>query len=225
MIKKEDGWHVIDSRAGRMDVVDFYEDKLAIIFSDKPAIGGAGVSNLGPSPLPSDKPRPAERTRLPFHHRRQLRRHVAMEGIARGSLGRVDDQFIGPPIDPSKDDQAYKARYQGGYWNDPGRAIYSYNYKFFPKDYKGPVEVIKLPKDWKKTQDQLGKISFDPNVSDDENGRWNMFEDEVESYTKEADAKIPVGTVMPGVLISGKVRRRPRRPARRRALARRLLDA
>ena len=35
-----------------MDVVDFYEDKLAIIFSDKPAIGGAGVSNLGPSPFP-----------------------------------------------------------------------------------------------------------------------------------------------------------------------------
>ena len=52
MIKKEDGWHVMDSRAGRMDVVDFYEDKLAIIFSDKPALGGAGVSNLGPLPCP-----------------------------------------------------------------------------------------------------------------------------------------------------------------------------
>jgi hypothetical protein len=120
-----------------------------------------------------------------------------------GSLGRVDDQFIGPPYDPSKDEQAYKARYQGGYWNDPGRAFYSYNYKFFDKNYKGPVEVLKLPKDWKKTQDQLGKISLDPNTSDDENGRWNMFENEVEPYTKEADAKIPVGTVMPGVLISG----------------------
>ena len=55
MIKKADGWHVVDSRAGMMDVVDFYEDKLAIIFSDKPALGGAGVSNLGPAPI-SDRP-------------------------------------------------------------------------------------------------------------------------------------------------------------------------
>jgi hypothetical protein len=30
-----------------------------------------------------------------------------------------------------------------------------------------------------------------------------MFETESEAYTKEADAKIPLGTVLPGVLISG----------------------
>ena len=46
-------------------------------------IGGAGVSNLGPAPLPADKPRPLQRARLPLHHRRQLRRHVAVEGLAR----------------------------------------------------------------------------------------------------------------------------------------------
>jgi hypothetical protein len=30
-----------------------------------------------------------------------------------------------------------------------------------------------------------------------------MFENEVQPYSKEEDAKIPVGTVMPGVLIAG----------------------
>jgi hypothetical protein len=204
MVKKEDGWHVFDSRAGRMDVVDFYEDKLAIIFSDKPALGGAGVSNLGPAPLPADKPRPLNERGFHFTTDGSFVDMWQWKASRGGMLGRVDDQFIGPPYDPSKDDAAYKARYQGGYWNDPGKTIYSYNYKFFPKDYQGPVEVLKLPKDWKKTQDQLGKISFDPNTSDDENGRWNMFEDEVQPYSKEEDAKIPVGTVMPGVLISGK---------------------
>jgi cytochrome b subunit of formate dehydrogenase len=204
MVKKEDGWHVMDSRAGRMDVVDFYEDKLAIIFADKPAIGGANVSNLGPSPLPADKPKPLNERGFHFTHDGSFVDMWQWKASRGGMLGRVDDQFIGPPYDPSKDEQAYKARYQGGYWNDPGKAIYSYNYKFFDKNYKGPVEVLKLPKDWKKTQDQLGKVSFDPNFSDDEGGRWNMFEDEVEPYTKEADAKIPVGTVMPGVLIAGK---------------------
>ena len=204
MVKKADGWHVMDDRAGRMDVVDFYEDKLAIIFADKPAIGGSGVSNLGPSPLPSDKPRPLNERGFHFTTDGSFMDLWQWKASRGGMLGRVDDQFMGPPYDPTPDDQAYKARYQGGYWNDPGRTIYSYNYKFFPKEYKGPVEVIKLPKDWKKTQDQLGKISFDPNTSDDENSRWNMFEDEVQPYSKEEDAKIPVGTVMPGVLISGK---------------------
>jgi hypothetical protein len=204
MIKKEDGWHVVDNRAGMMDVVDFYEDKLAIIFSDKPAIGGSGISNLGPSPLPSDKPRPLNERGFHFTTDGSFVDMWQWKASRGGSLGRVDDQFIGPPYDPSKDEQAYKARYQGGYWNDPGRAIYSYNYKFFPKGYKGPLDVIKLPKDWRKTQAQLGKISFDPNTSDDEDARWNMFEDEVIPYSKEEDAKIPVDTVMPGVLISGK---------------------
>ena len=83
MIKKEDGWHVADSRAGMMDVVDFYEDKLAVIFSDKPAIGGAGVSNLGPAPLPSDKPKPLNERGFHFTTDGSYRRHVAVEGLAR----------------------------------------------------------------------------------------------------------------------------------------------
>jgi hypothetical protein len=187
-----------------MDVVGFYEDKLAIIFSDKPAIGGAGVSNLGPAPLPADKPRPLNERGFHFTTDGSFVDMWQWKASRGGMLGRVDDQFIGPPYEPSKDEAAYMARYQGGYWNDPGKTIYSYNFKFFKKGYEGPLDVVKLPKDWKKTQDQLGKISFDPNTSDDENSRWNMLEDEVQPYSKEEDAKIPVGTVMPGVLISGK---------------------
>jgi hypothetical protein len=204
MIKKEDGWYLFDKRASRMDVVGFYEDKLAILFSDTADLGGSGVSNLGPSPLPADKPRPLNERGFHFTNDGSIKDLWQWKASRGGMLGRVDDQFMGPPYEPSKDDAAYMARYQGGYWNDPGRTIYSYNFKFFKKDYEGPVEVVKLPKDWKKTQDQLGKISFDPNTSDDENSRWNMFEDEVQPYSKEEDAKIPVGTVMPGVLISGK---------------------
>ena len=204
MIKKEDGWHVIDSRAGRMDVIDFYEDKLAIIFSDNPSLGGAGVSRLGPNPLPADKPRPLNERGLHYTTDGSVVDLWQWKASRGGMLGRVDDQFMGPPYEPSKDDRAGMGRYQGGYWNDPGRAYYSYNYKFFPKDHKGPVDVLRLPKDWKATLAQLGKFDLNPESSDDENGRWNMSESETEPYTKEADAKIPVGTVMPGVLIMGK---------------------
>src|SRR5215211_6149592 len=43
----------------------------------------------------------------------------------------------------------------------------------------------------------------DPNKSDDENSRWWMTEAETAPYSKELDDKIPVGTVLPGVLIMG----------------------
>ena len=143
MVKKADGWHVIDTRADMMDVIDFYEDKLAIIFSDKPAIGGAGVSNLGPAPLPADKPKPLNERG--FHYTTDgiyvdMWQWKASRG---GMLGRVDDQYIGPPRDVSPDEAAYRARYQGGYWNDPGRAYYSLQLQGLSRrDYKGPVEVI-----------------------------------------------------------------------------------
>ena len=203
MIKKEDGWHVVDSRAGRMDVVDFYEDKLAIIFSEKPAIGGAGVSNLGPAPLPADKPRPLNERGFHFTTDGSFVDMWQWKASRGGMLGRVDDQYIGPPRDVSADEAAYRARYQGGYWNDPGRAYYSYNYKGFAKDYQGPVEVIRLPKDWKKAQDGLGRFTLDPNKTDDESGSWSININDTDPYTKEADAKIPIGTVMPGVIIAG----------------------
>ena len=38
----------------------------------------------------------------------------------------------------------------------------------------GPGRGHPLPKDWKKTQDRLGKFTLDPNTSDDENGSWSI---------------------------------------------------
>jgi hypothetical protein len=203
LIKKEDGWHVLDDRAGRMDVVGFYEDKFAAVFSDTPDLGGAGISHLGSHPLPADKPRPLNERGFHYTTDGSYRDMWQWKASRGGMLGRVDDQYFGPPYEPSKAEHEYNARYQGGYWNDPGRGYYSYNYKFFKKDYHGPVELIRLPKDWKATVAHLGKFNLDPESIDDENGRWNMFENETELYTKEADAKIPVGTVIPGVLIIG----------------------
>jgi cytochrome b561 len=202
IIKKEDGWHPLDDRAGFQDAVDFYEDKLAVIFSDNPSIGGAGATKLGADPLPG-KPMPINGRGF----------HYTTDGsyidmwqwkVSRGGmLGRVDSQYIGPPYAPTLDEQNYNARYQGGYWNKPGRSLYSYNFKFIRKDAKGPLTPLRLPKDWKAQVAALGKFDLDPNSSDDETGRWYMFDWESEPYTPEADAMIPVGTVLPGVIIAG----------------------
>jgi cytochrome b561 len=202
IIKKEDGWHALDDRAGLQDAVDFYEDKLAVILSDNSSLGGAGATNLGAAPLPN-KPMPINGRG--FHYTTDgsyvdMWQWKASRG---GMLGHVDSQYIGPPYAPTLDEQNYNARYQGGYWNKPGRSLYSYNFKFIHKNAKGPLTPLRLPKDWKAQVAALGKFDLDPNSSDDENGRWYMFDWESEPYTPEADAMIPVGTVLPGVIIAG----------------------
>jgi cytochrome b subunit of formate dehydrogenase len=205
IIKREDGWHVLDIRTNRQDVVDYYEDKLAIIFSDNPSLGGAGSTFLGSHPLPDDKPRPINERGFHYTTDGSYMDMWQWKASRGGMLGRVDSQYFGPPYEPSKDETNYDARYQAGYWNKPGRSLYSYNFKFIRKDAdpNAPATIIRLPKDWKAQVAALGKYDLDPNSSDDENGRWYMFQDESEPYTPEADAKIPVGTVLPGVIING----------------------
>jgi Ethylbenzene dehydrogenase len=121
-----------------------------------------------------------------------------------GHLGWVDDQYFGAPRDATPAETAGEARYQAGYWNDPGRAFYRYNYVGEPPGgYRGPVKIERLPKDWKATVAALGKLDLDPDSSDEEGSKWWMMEGDTVPYSPQADAQIPVGTVIPGVLISG----------------------
>ena len=203
IIKREDGWYALDKNAGKQDVVDYYEDKIAVVFSDTPSLGGSGATYLGPDPLPPDKPRPINERGFHYTTDGSIIDMWQWKASRGGLLGHVDSQYITTPYEPSKEDLSYDARYQAGYWNKPGRTIYSYNFKFIRKDHVGPITVLRLPKDWKAQVAALGKYDLDPNSSDDENGRWYMFEEESEPFTPEADAKIPVGTVLPGVIISG----------------------
>jgi cytochrome b subunit of formate dehydrogenase len=203
IIKREDGWYNLDKNAEKQDAVDFYEDKISVIFSDNPSLGGSGVTFLGSHPLPDDKPRPLNERGFHYTTDGSIIDMWQWKASRGGLLGHVDSQYITSPYEPSKDEANYNARYQGGYWNKPGRTIYSYNFKFIRKDHVGPITVLRLPLDWKAQVAALGKYDLDPNSSDDENGRWYMFEEESEPYTPEADAKIPIGTVLPGVIISG----------------------
>ena len=57
MVKREDGWHLIDPETSSADTVNFYEDKFAVLFSRSDAFGNGGSTHLGPKPL-GDKPAP-----------------------------------------------------------------------------------------------------------------------------------------------------------------------
>ena len=169
MIKKEDGWHVVGNRVDNADVTDFYEDKFAILFAKNDGFGNAGTTHMGKTPL-SDRKLPAAINERGLHYTTDgsfvdVWQWKASRG---GGLGVVDDQYFGPPRDATPGEASGKARYQGGYWNDPGRAFYSYNYKI-DVGHRGPVpQLSRLPKDLGATVAALGQFDLDPESSDTE---------------------------------------------------------
>lgn len=206
LIKKDDGWYTLDEGNDRADVNKFYEDKFAILFADKPHLGGAGSTGFGPNPVAD---RPATLHGRGFHYTTDgstmdLWQWKASRG---GVLGRVDDQYFGPVREATEAEKTGNGRYQAGYWNDPGRAFYSYNNNFerkhAPGEKRRPVKLSRLPKDVAATIAAMGKYDLNPDSSDPEESRWFMTEADTEPYTAEKDAQIPVGTVLPGVLIMG----------------------
>jgi cytochrome b561 len=203
LIKQADGWHMLASHSDIANVADFYEDKLAIGFSRSPTFGSGESTYMGTDPLPG-LPKPLHGMGYHYTADGNVMDVWQWKASRGGHLGRVDDQYFDTPREPTPDEAAGKTRYQAGYWNDPGRAFYSYNYKSEPPGgYRGPVGIYRLPKDWKAMEAALGSNRLDPTKSDDEGAHWWMTEEETVPYSPEVDAQIPVGTVMPGVLISG----------------------
>ena len=205
LIKKEDGWHIVADNTFTDDVTGFYEDKFAVIFSTVNEFGSGGVSNLGSKP---HKDYPGSRNGRGLHytdgHMVDMWQWKASRG---GLLGEVDDMYIGPPRTPTANEASQLNRYQAGYWGDPGDTPYTYNFKLYrPSEYKEdtPVEILRLPKDYQDMNRRMGTWNPQPGGSADAGSTWWMFLDDSVPYSKEEDAKIPVGTIIPAVLITGK---------------------
>jgi len=203
LVKREDGWHLAHNGADIADETDFYEDKLSVIFSRSQAFGGGGATHLGPQPM-ADKPGALNSRGLHYTTDGSYIDMWQWKASRGGLLGRVDDQFIGPPMEPKEADWNKTARYQGGYTGDPGNAFYVYNFGSEPPGgFRGPVTVKRLPVDYRQTVAKLKTFDLNPESSDSEGAQWWMTEAETVPYSPELDATIPVGTVIPGVLIMG----------------------
>ncbi len=204
MIKQADGWHHLADNPYIDDVTTFYEDKFAVIFSPTAVFGAGGVAHFGPKPLADY---PGSRNGRGLHYTDGTIIDMWQWKPSRGGLlGHVDDMFIGPPTQPTPEQASQQLRYQGGYWGDPGNAYYVYNFDLLrPSEYKAgqPVGVKRLPKDLAATVKAMGHWDPDPNGSVDDGSHWWMLESESVPYSKEEDAKIPVGTIIPGVVSMG----------------------
>jgi cytochrome b subunit of formate dehydrogenase len=204
VVKQADGWHHIADHPYIDDVTTFYEDKFAVVFSPTPVFGAGGAAHLGSKPLADY---PGSRNGRGLHYTDGTLMDMWQWKPARGGLlGLVDDMYIGPPEQPTPDQASQLARYQAGYWGDPGTPAYVYNFEALrPSEYKDgqPVHIKRLPKDLAATVKAMGHWDPDPDASVDDGSRWWMLESESVPYSAELDAKIPVGTVLPGVILVG----------------------
>nr|WP_210272563.1 ethylbenzene dehydrogenase-related protein [Chthonobacter rhizosphaerae] len=203
LVKAEDGWRLLHEGADVADEDVYYEDKFAVTFSRTAGYGVNGSTHMGPKPL-TDGPGALNQRGLHYTTDGTYMDMWQWKASRGGLLGQIDDMWFGPPVAPNPAQAAGTARYSAGYDGDAGSKFYVYNYVDEPPGgYRGPVQVKRLPADWRATMTKIGTFSLDPNENDSPDAQWWMHEAETVPYSPEADAAIPVGTVIPAVLITG----------------------
>jgi hypothetical protein len=96
--------------------------------------------------------------------------------------------------------------YKGGFAPDPGTANYRDNFSV-EADASGQhsrlIAPLRLPKTVAATTAALGDIDLEPNHGESDGARWFMTDQDSVPYSADADARIPLGTVIPGVILKG----------------------
>jgi hypothetical protein len=118
--------------------------------------------------------------------------------------GRLDDDHFGPPAEPTQAQTSGMLPYHGGFAPDPGNAGYADNFDPRPPEsYGHPLKPRRLPKDLRAMLAAMGPVDLDPDHGEGEGARWFMTEAESTPYSPALDARIPLDTVIPGVIVSG----------------------
>jgi len=203
LVKREDGWYMLNNRADISDETAYYEDKFSVAFSTTDAFGGGDSTHMGPRPL-GDKPASFHKRGLHYTTDGSLLDVWQWKASRGGMLGRVDDMHFTTPKEPNEAQAAGKGRYSAGYGADEGTSFYVYNYKKRAgSDYHGTVDVRRLPADYADISAKMGAIDLAIEATDDPGSQWWLFEAESVPYSPEKDAEFPVGAIIPGVLIQG----------------------
>lgn len=201
LVKKADGWRLLHTRYDTEDENAYYEDKFSVMLADSPEMPAAGAVHIGRQPL-ADKPAAFSGRGLHYTTDGSVVDVWHWKAARGGLLGVVDDNFFGPPAEPKPAEIEGRSRYKAGYGVDPGASGFANNFAAEPPGgYAGPLKPKRLPKLLAVTQAAMGRVDLDPDVGEPEGARWWMTEEESEPYSAEADTRIPVGTVIPGVLI------------------------
>jgi hypothetical protein len=203
LIKQADGWHLLHNGFENGDERHFNEDKFSVLFTRVDVtIAGDRTFHASPQPL-SDEP--ATMTGRGLHYAPPGIGAVDVwqwKATSGGPAGWMDDGHFGPPLPATPQQQARLAPYKGGYTPDSGHANYSDN---FVAEAASDRTVVprRLPRDPAAMQEAMGELHLDPDHGESIGSRWYMTEAESLPFSAELDARMPVGTVVPGVILSG----------------------
>ena len=207
LVKQPDGWHLLHAGYQIGDEHDYNEDKFSVLLTTSDVtLAGGRTFHAGPHPIPNA---PATLTGRGLHFTAEGYVDVwQWKATSGGPTGWMDDAHFGPPLDPTPMQAVNVIPYKGGFASDPGTANYRDNFTVDADAIDGTyrsrlIAPLRLPKDIAATTAMMGHIDLDPNHGESDGARWFMTESESDPYSADADARIPIGTVIPGVIIGG----------------------
>jgi ethylbenzene dehydrogenase/cytochrome b561-like protein len=207
LVKQADGWHLLRSGYDIGDEHDYNEDKFSVLLTTSDAtLAGDRTFHAGPHPIPNA---PATMTGRGLHFTEAGYVDVwQWKATSGGPTGWIDDAHFGPPADPTPMQAANIMPYKGGFAPDPGTANYRDNFTVTTDTADGTyrshlIAPLRLPADIAGMTAAMGSIDLDPNHGESDGARWFMTEAETVPYSADADARLPIGTVIPGVIVDG----------------------
>jgi hypothetical protein len=205
LLKTLDGWKLLHQGFEAGEELAYNEDKFAVLLTKLDAtLAGDHTFHAGAEPL-AGKPRTLSGHGL--HYTEQPGVFVDVwewKATSTNPAGFMDDDHFGPPVEATNEQIEGKFPYRGGFAADPGTAGYTDNFEpAEPRAYSKVIVPHRLPKDVSAVTTALGKVDLDPNHGENDGARWFMTEEESIPYSRELSTKIPIGTVVPGVIVSG----------------------
>jgi hypothetical protein len=205
LIKAADGWHLLHRGYELGDEHAYNEDKFSALLTKSDfVLAGDRTFHAGPVPA-AGKPGSLHGRGLHYTNADGVFADVwQWKATSSAASGRCDSDYFGPPVAPSQVQLAGKSPYHGGFAPSPGTAGYVDNFApLAPEDYAAPIRPTRLPNDYAATTHALGRIDLDPSHGESDSARWYLTELESTPYSPELDARIPQGTIIPGVIVSG----------------------
>jgi hypothetical protein len=207
LVKEADGWHLLHSGFQLGDEHQYNEDKFSVLLTTMDVtLAGGRTFHPGPQPVAGA---PATMSGRGLHYTAAGYADVwQWKATSGGPTGWMDDAHFGPPLEPTPMQAANVVPYKGGFAPDPGTANYRDNFTVEADTSGGPrrsrlVAPLRLPKVVAATTDALGDIDLDPNHGESDGARWFMTDQDSVPYSTDVDARIPMGTVIPGVILGG----------------------
>lgn len=206
LVKEADGWHLLHSGFQLGDEHQYNEDKFSVLLTTSDVtLAGGRTFHPGPQPVAGA---PATMSGRGLHYTDVGYADVWQWKATSGASGWMDDAHFGPPLNPTPMQAANVVPYKGGFAPDPGAANYRDNFTVEADTSGGPrrsrlIAPLRLPKAVADTTAAMGDIDLDPNHGESDGARWFMTEQDSVPYSTAIDARIPIGTVIPGVILNG----------------------